>query len=168
MYRCTCLNTNALHSMHKNLPIKRKCLSVIKMNWYFPTYKWTTRYCMKLDFYVCLLVWHFHIALCFQVVSYTQIHFVSSLTQQHSAINKTIDILWSRCTRSNIFTHRHSVFIVNLKYICQYFFSLIPSITVILILFYCIHAFLFYKKYIHMLHSAFNLETTVKDELPAI
>lgn len=114
---------------------------------------------MKLDFYVCLLVWHFHIALCFQVVSYTQIHFVSSLTQQHSAINKTIDILWSRCTRSNIFTHRHSVFIVNLKCICQYFFSLIPSITVILILFYCIHAFLFYKKYIHMLHSAFNLET---------
>lgn len=100
---------------------------------------------MKLDFCVCLLVWHFHIALCFQVVSYTQIHFVSSLTQQHSAINKTIDILWSRCTRSNIFTHRHSVFIVNLKYICQYFFSLIPSITVILILFYCIHAFLFYK-----------------------
>lgn len=102
------------------------------MNWYFPTYKWTTRYCMKLDFYVCLLVWHFHIALCFQVVSYTQIHFVSSLTQQHSAINKTIDILWSRCTRSNIFTHHHSVFIVNLKYICQYFFPLNPSITVIL------------------------------------
>lgn len=138
------------------------------MNWYFPTYKWTTRYCMKLDFYVCLLVWHFHIALCFQVVFYTQIHFVSSLTQQHSAINKTIDILWSRCTQSNIFTHRHSVFIVNLKYICQYFFPLNPSITVILILFYCIHAFLFYKKYIHMLHSAFNLETTVKDELPVI